>query len=333
MNLPRNSKIQASKIAVYWAVIAFGLGLFWTVFLNLFRVYGLGSAFTLIVPGGLAAVIAVYYYYARVHQIFEYDDFGYRLTRGRNQLQSHAWSEFKETSLIKDNYGRVKVRGYFQRGGSHEDLDSAACGLNPYTLRDFMLAKLDGGIPKAVDGSPMLAALFGDLEREIQRGRASWIADLNETFRYYDVSGEVFPLMARGSTRPKGFLLSRFVAVTLMPNYEVALYAQDVTGSEKASKTHVMRLVRLVETLRDERNIKWSWLLLFTRDEPPAGMAQTIQEFGNKDIGIGCIDVGTGKMIASHNQLGVSLGRQMRMNRLIQDLKRKRSRPWMVEQT
>ena len=322
--MPRFSKIEISKIAVYWAVIAFGLSLLWSVLLNLLRAFGEGPALTLAVPGVLAALIAIYYYFGRVHQVLEYDDMGYTMTKGRRLVQQHHWSDFQECSLAKDNYGRVKVRAYLEKGGSHEDIDSKACGLEPYTFRNFMLPKLYGSMQKADTNGSMLTDLFNALEREIQKGRASWIADLNETFRYYDASGEVFPVMARGSTRPKGFLLSRFVAMTLMPNYEVALYSQDVTGTEKSSKAHLMRLVRLVETLRDQRNIKWSWLLLFTRDEPPQSLVRTLQEFGNKDIGIGCIDVGTGRMVASHNQLGVSLGRQMRMNRLIQDLNKSR---------
>lgn len=321
--MPQSSKVQASRIALYWAVLAFGMSLFWTVLLNLFQVHGLGPAVTLILPAGLAAVLAIYYYYARVRQTLEYDDLGYTLTKGKREQQTHHWSDVKECSIVKDNYGRAKVRAYLVRDGQHFDIDPSACGVNPFTLRDFMLTRLNREKPTAGPRLSEVTDLFSALEREIQSGRASWIADLNETFRDYDVSGEAFPLMARGSTRPKGFLLSRFVAVTLMPNYEVALYAQDITGSEKATKAYVMRLIRLVETIRDQKNIKWSWLLLFTRDQPPTAVVQTIEQFGNKDIGIGCVDIGTGRMTASRNQLGVSLGRQMRMNRLIQDLKKK----------
>ena len=29
-----------------------------------------------------------------------------------------------------------------------------------------------------------------------------------------------------------------------------------------------MRLVRIIETQRDQKDIKWSWLLLFSEDDP-----------------------------------------------------------------
>ena len=128
--------------------------------------------------------------------------------------------------------------------------------------------------------------------------------------------------MARGGTRPKGFLLSRFVAVTLMPNYEVALYAHEV-GESDSAKSRVMQMVRIIETMRDQKNIKWSWLLLFSDEEPPSAIGRFIEDFGNKDIGIGCIDISTGRLLTSRNQLGRSLGGQMRLHQLIRDLNRR----------
>ncbi len=316
--MQRNSKVQVSKIAVFWAVITFALALFWSVSLNILQLSGLGPAVSLFVPMVLGAALSIYLYFARVHQTLEYDDYEYSMAKGRKNKETHKWSEFKECSAIKDNYGRNKVRVYVDRDGKHFDIDSAACGVNPLTFRDFILSRLNGREVATSD-------VFDGLEREIQRGRANWIADLNETFKFYQISGETFSLMARGSTRPKGFLLSRFVAVTVMPNYEVALYAHDTNGSDKPQ---VMRLVRVIETLRDEKNIKWSWLVLFSNEEPSMGVVRFIEDFGNKDVGIGCIDTGTGRLVTSRNQLGRSLVGQMRMGRLIRDLnKRRRSRP------
>jgi hypothetical protein len=312
--------VQVSKIAVFWAVLTFALALIWTVSLNILQLSGLAPAVSLAVPMALGAVLSIYIYFARVHQTLEYDDYGYSMAKGKD-TQAHKWSEFKECSIIKDSYGKNKVRVYVATDGEHFDIDSSACGVNPFTLRDFVLSKITG--LDSGEFADMKADLFDGFEREIQRGRASWIADLNETFRSYRTSGETFPLMARGGTRPKGFLLSRFLAVTVMPNYEVALYAHEVSSSDKSE---VMRLVRIVETLRDQKNIKWSWLVLFSDGEPSTSLGRFIEDFGNKDIGIGCIDIETGRLIASRNQLGRSLGGQMRMKQLMRDLnKRKRS--------
>jgi hypothetical protein len=315
--MPQNSKTQWSRIAVYWAVLTFGLALFWSVALNLLQLSGMGPAVTLVVPGFLGAIIAILYYRTRVHQTLEYDDNGYLITKGRRKLQEHTWSEFKETSLLKDSYGQTKVRVYRERDGEHYEIDSKACGVNPLNFRDFIATRINVDSQGASNSQ-----IFAGLEREIQKGRAYWVADLNETFRSYQIAGEVFPLMARGSTRPKGFLLSRFVATTLMPNYEVALYAHELSGFE--AKSRMMHLIRVIETMRDQKNIKWSWLLLFCTQEPPDSVVRAVQEFGNQDIGLGCIDISTGKLVVSRNQLGRSLGNQMRLNRLIRDLNRRR---------
>ena len=53
---------------------------------------------------------------------------------------------------------------------------------------------------------------------------------------WYDISGESFPLVAKGNTRPKGFLLSRFVAFTVMPDYQVCLYASEREGLRRRSE-------------------------------------------------------------------------------------------------
>jgi hypothetical protein len=280
---------------------------------------GRGPAVSLAVPSVIGALLAFYIYFFSVHQTLEYDDYGYAMVQGRKEKQEHIWSEFKESSVIRDNYGRTKVRVYRERDGEHFDIDSKSCGIDPFALRDFTMERIN-----ANELHTSAPEVFTGLEKEIQRGRAYWIADLNETFRFYQTSGEVFPLMARGTTRPRGFLLSKFVAVTVMPNYEVAMYAHEV-GNFDGAKTRVMRLIRVIETMRDEKNIKWSWLLLFSDEEPPSAVARFIEDFGNKDIGVGCVDISTGQMITSKNQLGRSLVRQIRLHQLISDLNKRRA--------
>jgi hypothetical protein len=318
----RASRIHLSQIALYWAVLTFGLALFWAVALNAVQASGVGPAFTLVVPIVLGGIISVLYYFARSHIVLEYDDEGYQITKGKKHTETHTWSEFKECSVIRDGYGRNKVRAYTERDGKHFDVDTPTCGIDPYAFRDFMASRIRPHIDWELDSSS--TPIFAGLEREIQRGRASWVADLNETFRDYQISGERFPLIARGSTRPKGFLLSRFVAVTMMPNYQVCLYAHDISRAENASKARILRLIRIIESQRDEKDIKWSWLLLFRDQEPPEHVSKLIQEFGNKDVGIGSVDISTGDMITSPTQLGASLRRQMRLNYLIRDLKKRR---------
>ena len=320
--LNRRSKLQISKLAVYWAVLTFALALFWTTILNTLRLSGPIAGLSLGVPVALGGLLAFVLYRLRDHQVLEYDENGYSVIRGKTGLEGHGWSEFKECSIIRDSVGKTRVRAYTERDGDHVDIDSSASGVDPYSFRDFMEARMKKSIVR--DYSNLEGYLFDGLEREIQRGRTNWVADLNETSRMYDISGESFPLVAKGNTRPRGFLLSRFVAFTVMPDYQVCLYASSMKGSGGEAKSNLMRLLRIIETQRDQKEIKWSWLLLFSEHEAPDSLAKTIETFGNKDVGIGCIEIDTGRMITSPNQLGKSLSNQMRFNKLIRDLNKKK---------
>jgi hypothetical protein len=313
----RTSRIQYSKIAVYWAPITLALAIMWSTSLNVLGLSGVLPALSLAVAAIIAVPPSTMVYFMRDHQVLEYDDLGYRLKKGRNRLDTHEWNELKEFSIIKDNYGRLKVRMYVERDGGHYDVDSAACGMSPYVFRSFAASRIRSPVSdeSALD-------LFGGLEREIQRGRAGWVADLKETFRDYQISGETFPLVARGSTRPSGFLLSRVAAYTIMPNYNVCMYADRLDGTD--SKGQMMRLIRIIETQRDQRDVKWSWLLLFGDEAPPDSVDRVIRDFRNRDIGVGYINSVTGEMSTSPNQLGRSMSNQMNLKRLMRDLRKHR---------
>jgi len=315
--LVRKSKVQYSKIAVYWAPLTVGFAILWSVAINLLGLSGLLPALSLVAPILLGAISAIVLYFLRDHQEVEYDDRGFRERRGKKDLAPHQWSEFKECSIVKDSYGRQKVRAYLERDGSHYDIDASACGLDPYMFRDFVSSRLNSRSPEERPPD-----LIGGLERELQRGRARWVADLSETFRDYNVSGEVFPLLARGGTRPKGFLLSRFVAFTIMPNYNVCMYAQWIDGSH--AKEQVMRLLRVVETQRDQKDIKWSWLLLLSDEPASESVNKLVGQFGNREVGLSFVNMSTGEILTSPNQLGRSMANQMRLNRLIYDLRRRK---------
>jgi hypothetical protein len=307
--------VQYSRIAIYWAPLTVGFAILWSVAINLLGLSGFIPALSLVGPILLGAASSGAIYLLHDHRELEYDDRGYRERIGRRYSDPHQWSEFKECSLVKDSYGRCKVRLYLERDGPHSDIDASGCGLNPYTFRDFVSSRIDSHAPERRPPD-----LVGGLERELQSGRARWLADLNETFRDYQISGEVFPLLARGGTRPKGFLLSRFMAYTVMPNYNVCMYAQWVNGSR--AREQVMRLLRVVETQRDQKDIKWSWLLLLSYEPAPDSVNKLISDFSNRDVGLGYVNISTGEMSTSPNQLGRSMANQMRLKRLVSDLRR-----------
>ena len=311
----RKSRVQYSKIAIYWTPLTVGFMILWSVLINLLGLHGLLPALSLAVPVLLGSLSAIAIYFLHDHRIIEYDDRGYQEQIGKKQMDPHQWSEFKECSLFKDSHGHIKVRVYSERDGPHRDIDPSACGLDPYMFRDFVSSRIEPNVP---DRRP--TDFISGLERELQQGRTRWVTDLNESLRDYSISGEVFQLLARGGTRPKGFLLSRFMSFTIMPNYNVCMYVHRI--EEPRAKEYVMRLLRIIETQRDQKNIKWSWLLLLGDEPAPDSVNRVIQEFGNKDIGLGYINISTGEICTSPNQLGRSMANQMRLNHLVRDLRK-----------
>ena len=241
---------------------------------------------------------------------------GYSVVKGKGAPEHHDWSEFIECSVIRDRYDKKRVRLYVERDGNSFEVDPISSGVDPYSFRNFALERIQES--RDIEfGESDAASIFDSLEHEIHR-RANFIADFSETFRHYGLSDERFQLLARGSTRPRGFLFSRLFAATVMPDYNVCMYALDLDAEKE--KSQVMRLVRLVESVKDEKNIRWSWLLFFSRREPSEDLKRFIEHFGNKEVGIGCLDISTGNMVCSPNQLGRSLQTQMRLNKFIGEL-------------
>jgi len=313
----RKSRVQYSRIGLYWAPVTMGFLILWTMVVGLLRLSGVLSAFSLVAPALLGALSSTALYFARDHRTLEYDEDGYQEKRGGKLLEPRKWSEFNECSIVKDSFGHQKVRLYSERDGPHSDLDTSAAGLDPYAFRDFAASRINKGVPEERSSD-----FIGGLEREVQRGRAQWVADLNESFRDYQVSGEMFQLMARGGSRPKGFLLSRFLSYMVMPNYSVCMYVQRLEGPR--AKDHVMRLLRVIETQRDQKDIKWSWLLLLGDERVPDSANRLITEFGNREIGLCYVNTVNGETVTSPNQLGRSMANQMRMNRIVSDLRRRK---------
>jgi len=171
-----------------------------------------------------------------------------------------------------------------------------------------------------------LDQVIDEFEREILRGRARWVADINETFRDYPVGGQSFDVCARGQTRGKGFLLSRFFAWTVLPNYKVSLYAKAIPNTADFHRGNLIQLLHDVRMDKERRDVKWAWLVLFLEDAPPRGVANVVETYDRDDLGIGCVNVNSGNVLVNRNLLGSSLLKQMRLHRMIFEFERRQSR-------
>jgi len=171
--------------------------------------------------------------------------------------------------------------------------------------------------------SDSLVDLF---ELEILRGRARWIADLNETFRDHSVGKHKFDLYARGQTRGKGFMLSQFFAWTVLPNYKVALYARSVKDSASFLRSSLLELIQEIRKEFEKYGLKWAWLVLFFEGDPPERIRSAIEDYQKSDIGIGTVNAYSGSVVVSNNVLGRSLTRQMRLHKLVSELEYRKGR-------
>jgi hypothetical protein len=169
----------------------------------------------------------------------------------------------------------------------------------------------------------MIDLLVDELEREILEGRARWVADLSETFRDYLLNGHRFEMFARGQTRGQGFMLSRFFAWTVLPNYKVSLYVRVVRDSANFQRGNLLGLLRMLSNEMEKRNVKWVWLVLFFEGDPPQRIASVVQEYSRKEIGIGCVNAYSGAVVVSKNVLGSSLVKHLGLQHLVSRYERK----------
>jgi len=176
----------------------------------------------------------------------------------------------------------------------------------------------------------MIDELLDALEHGILNGRARWIADLNETFRDYSVGGHKFEIHARGQTRGKGFILSRFFAWTVLPNYKVSLYARAVRNTTTFLRGNLIEFLKVIKKDLESRGMKWAWLVLLFDGDPPDRISSMVQEYSKNDIGIGCINAYSGNMVVSNNVLGRGLIKQMRLHKLVSELEHSKERKGSV---
>jgi hypothetical protein len=154
------------------------------------------------------------------------------------------------------------------------------------------------------------------LEKKLIHGGARWVADLNEFFRDYRVEDATFDLYAKGKTRSSGFLLSRFVAWTVLPNYQVGLFAEDV-GSELLTVDRVRKRIDTVGRLSEKENYHWSWLLFFSEREMPASVFSFVTRYDKKEIGLGVASASSGQVVVSNNQVGRSIRGQLGLRKAL----------------
>jgi hypothetical protein len=138
------------------------------------------------------------------------------------------------------------------------------------------------------------------VERNLMLGAGRWVAEFNEAFRGFPVGSNTFDLFVRGGTRPKGFLLSRLFAYFSLPSYNVALFAKHVPQDD----FNLRDLRKAVMGRAEEKNTKWTWLVLIRSGTFPDKLVRAVDGFDNPELGISLVNLAEQDVDTSSNLLG-----------------------------
>ncbi len=152
------------------------------------------------------------------------------------------------------------------------------------------------------------------LERGLIHGGARWIADLTEFFRDYRVGDTTFALYARGKTRGSGFLLSRFFAWTVLPNYSVALFCVDEADGSLSLETLRNRM-DLVTRFTKDQGLQWAWLIIFSGKDLQPAIVSFVSRYDRRELGLAVASTASKQIVLSNNQVGKSIAKHLRLDK------------------
>jgi hypothetical protein len=155
-----------------------------------------------------------------------------------------------------------------------------------------------------------------NLERGLMRGGARWIADLTEFFRDHRIGDTVFDLYARGRTRNTGFLISRFFAWTVLPNYSVALFCVDEAKGDLGTEKLRSR-IDLVTKFSKNEDLQWAWLILFSSKNIQPSVVSFVSRYDKRELGLAVASTGSKQIVLSNNQVGKSIEKYLRLSKFL----------------
>lgn len=142
------------------------------------------------------------------------------------------------------------------------------------------------------------------------------MADLTEFFRDYRVDETTFAIYAKGKTRSSGFLLSRFAAWTILPNYAVGLFCVN-EGNVTISTEILRKRMDLVSKISEREGFHWAWLIVLSDRNIAPGVLQYVSRYDKKELGVAVGSASSGQIVFSNNQIGKSIVKQLGLNRAL----------------
>lgn len=146
------------------------------------------------------------------------------------------------------------------------------------------------------------------LERNLMVGSGRWVADFVESFWNHPVGDVTFDLLIRGGMRPKGFVVSRVVALLTTPNYQVACFGY--TGDPELKR--LPSVLRAVRNYMQDHQVEWAWLVIPHEGEFPSKVRARVEKNDLRELGIALVDLTTQEIVASRSYVGRRMSRFVR---------------------
>ncbi len=158
------------------------------------------------------------------------------------------------------------------------------------------------------------------VERELISGRARWVAELNEFFREHRIRETVFDLYARGRTRSRGFLMSRFFAWSVLPDYHVSLLCIDSSRLSPFTQETLRRTIDAALHLLREGDLHWVWLIVLVHNTLPGWAMSFVQKYDRQELGLAIASTTSHDVVVSKNQVGKSISKHLRLEGIMKKL-------------
>lgn len=149
------------------------------------------------------------------------------------------------------------------------------------------------------------------MEKELMGGRGRFIADFKESFRQFKVRGVEFDAMIRGSTRVKGFFLSRVFSYLVSPNYQVACFILSIDSKKVFRKEEYGRHVAAIKSFMKREEINWTWLYM-AGHEPKPRMKRAVERTTDTSTGVVLVDLETREVFHSDSYVGRQAAKYVR---------------------
>jgi hypothetical protein len=149
------------------------------------------------------------------------------------------------------------------------------------------------------------------LEEQLVKGRLKWLANFNEIRRDYAVEDMTFPIYASGGLQEKGFFLSRIYSALVTPKYKVHLLLY--TSPEITPNLLRKILLGLKNKFGSE---DWIFLVLAQDHSVGKPLKDTIEQIGDRNLGVCAYGVGASETVMSDNVLGKGLSKQLKLSEI-----------------